>query len=183
MTSFSSEYTEDEQRGKYGTPEYIVEPLADAVGGFDLDPAAGAEPTPYADERVVPGPGDTTTSGGGLDMDWHGDVWLNPPYGRAENPAWAEKVREQLGNVDSITCLIPSSTTAAWFQDTYSVFDYVALPGFRIEFVSGASFAPAGFDNMIAAYGDLPDDYPEALAGLSRPGEEDSTMVLDVRTD
>lgn len=58
---------------EWGTPEYVVSPLSDALDGFDLDPASGAEPVPYADERY-------TVEDDGLAQDWFGDVWLNPPY-------------------------------------------------------------------------------------------------------
>lgn len=182
MTSWGSEHVDEEYGPGWGTPEYIVEPLEDAMGGFDLDPAAGAEPRPYAEDRILPGPDDSPTEGGGLDEKWYGDVWLNPPFGRWENPAWAEKVQQELSNVDSMTCLVPSSTAANWFQDTYESFDLLAFPGFRIEYLSGDSFAPAGFDSVIAVYGDYPEEYPDALESIGRPDrDDDKVLVSEVR--
>lgn len=55
------------------TPPHIIE----ALGHFDLDPCA-AQGWATAENRIIL-PDD------GLAADWHGRVWLNPPYG---NEAW-----------------------------------------------------------------------------------------------
>lgn len=166
MTSFSSEHVDEDYDGGWGTPPHIVRPLAEAVGRFTLDPAArpreeqamGAGAEQYADEYVT-----KFDDPDGLEISWEGeDVFLNPPYGRSENPTWAEKVREEKDRVSSLTCLIASSTSADWFQDTYHDFT-LTLVDRRLEFVSEDSFAPAGFDSIIASYGDFPHEYWDAL--------------------
>lgn len=57
------------------TPPHILE----ALGGwqsFDLDPCAVAEPRPWPTAKRMIAPPDD-----GLAAEWHGRVWLNPPYG------------------------------------------------------------------------------------------------------
>ena len=70
---------------EWGTPKKYVLPLSNTIDGFDLDPASGAEPTPYADTRY-------TKEDDGLVQDWFGHVWLNPPYGREHNLNWAKSL-------------------------------------------------------------------------------------------
>lgn len=180
MTSFSSEHTDaDEQDTSHGTPPGIVSPLASLMPGgtFDLDPAGRAEwerdgagaAEQYCDTVLTEG-----SDPDGLEASWEGHVFGNPPYGRWENPEWAGKVRRELreGNPDSVTMLIPASMSADWMHDTYLDFDLVAFPDSRLKFVNPDNFAPAGFDSMIAATGDLPDGYEETLrAGLSLDGK------------
>jgi DNA N-6-adenine-methyltransferase (Dam). len=51
---------------EWATPPAFVRPLADAVGGFDLDPAAGAENSPIAEHAF-------TEADDGLAKPWFGD--------------------------------------------------------------------------------------------------------------
>jgi len=170
MTSFSSKNTDaKEQSTSHGTPPGIVKPLASLMPGgtFDLDPAArkpwereqsdAAEV--FCDELIT-----EADEPDGLEAEWHGHVFLNPPYGRTENPTWATKIREEIDNVESMTCLVPVSTSADWFQETYGLFDVVCFPDTRLEFVNPDNFAKAGFDSMLAATGELPEKYQEALS-------------------
>lgn len=64
--------------------------LLNALGRFDLDPCACAEPRPWptADQHY-------TKIDNGLVKPWQGRVWLNPPYGPPSvvNP-WLERVAE-----------------------------------------------------------------------------------------
>lgn len=56
------------------TPEYVIR----ALGPFDLDPCAAPSPRPWdTAARHITWPED------GLHAEWHGRVWLNPPYGRS----------------------------------------------------------------------------------------------------
>ncbi|WP_284031788.1 hypothetical protein [Halobaculum lipolyticum] len=74
---------------KYNTPLEWVQPLADAVGGFDLDPCASTD----SDLATV-----NVRNTGGLSAPWtefvadvvddpsEAWVWCNHPYGRGEPP-------------------------------------------------------------------------------------------------
>ena len=58
------------------TPRWII----DRLGPFDLDPAA-ANPRPWACAA-------TNWSAHGLERDWFGLVYLNPPFDRYEVGSW-----------------------------------------------------------------------------------------------
>jgi hypothetical protein len=77
-----------------------------ALGGFDLDPCACADPRPYptAAKHIAP-PED------GLAAKWEGRVWLNPPYGN-EIGQWMEKMSEhRIG-----TALTFARTETDWWR-------------------------------------------------------------------
>ena len=47
----------------------------------------------------------------GLDKDWFGRVWLNPPY--SENKLWLKKMAVHNNGI----VLVPARTDTRWFQD------------------------------------------------------------------
>lgn len=142
---------------EWGTPSWVWEPLAEALGGFDLDPASGAEEKPIADTRW-------TIEDDGLSKEWYGDVWLNPPYGRSFNGEWGEKVSDEIsrGHLDTLTALVPASTDTQWFQNHYANADTLTFIEGRIGF-DGAGKSKASFASVIATWGSVPQDYIETL--------------------
>jgi phage N-6-adenine-methyltransferase len=142
---------------EWGTPPKYVLPLAKTIDGFDLDPASGAEPKPYAENRF-------TKEDNGLMKEWFGHVWLNPPYGRKENPKWAEKAHKEAFNAESITALVPASTSTNWWQDRYGKADVFCFVNGRIEFI-GAGDNGASFANVICVFNaeNLPESYFDEL--------------------
>jgi phage N-6-adenine-methyltransferase len=140
-------FDESDSGVEWGTPEYIVEPLSNAINGFDLDPASGAEPKPYAKKRY-------TEEDNGLSKNWFGHVWLNPPYGREYNLKWAKKSEREskVEEVKSITALIPASTSTSWFQEFYAKADVFCFFDHRINFI-GTKKQSATFSNVICCFG------------------------------
>jgi hypothetical protein len=83
-------------------PEWI-----DALGGpFDLDPCASVrQPWPTAAEQWTEG---------GLDKQWRGFVWLNPPYGGyAVIAPW---LRRMADHNNGIACIPARTETRAWHE-------------------------------------------------------------------
>lgn len=70
------------QHDTWLTPPAIIA----ALGNFDLDPCAAPSPRPWptADRHIE-------LPECGLDADWHGRVWMNPPYG-VKIGAWLKKM-------------------------------------------------------------------------------------------
>ncbi len=149
---------------EWATPKWLVEPLADSIGGFDLDSASGAESEPHADDQF-------TIEDDGLAQDWYGHVWINPPYGREHNEDWAEKVLEESrrDEVQSITALVPGSVDTDWFQENYGQADVLTFINGRVKFVGEKDHDPS-FPSVIATYGleNLNGDYFDALDDLGR---------------
>lgn len=65
------------------TPRWIFDGLGLV---FDLDPAS-----PVDGGDCVPAVKKYTSADDGLAQEWHGRVWLNPPF--SESTAWADKFR------------------------------------------------------------------------------------------
>lgn len=89
------------------TPPQII----DALGGpdsFDLDPCAAPAPRPFPTARVM----NSRDDGDGLLMEWHGRVWLNPPYDADIISRWMRRIAEH----DEGTALIFARTETAMFQ-------------------------------------------------------------------
>jgi phage N-6-adenine-methyltransferase len=70
----------------------------------------------------------------GLSQDWHGKVWMNPPYGRAIGK-WMAKAYEASGGGATVVCLVPARTDTAWWHD-YSMKGEIRFIRGRIKFVS-----------------------------------------------
>ena len=64
------------------TPPAIIRALAP----FDLDPCAAPSPRPWVTAREH-----IELPANGLQIEWHGRVWCNPPYGR-KTALWLEKM-------------------------------------------------------------------------------------------
>jgi len=95
-------------------------PIAERVGGFDLDPAAGCEPSPIADDRY-------TKEDDGLTSPWYGTVWLNPPF--SEKTPWYKRLVGQYnnGDVDRAVALATVDPSAQWFHNWFSRADLLCF--------------------------------------------------------
>jgi hypothetical protein len=81
-----------------------------ALGEFDLDPAACAEPRPWPTAKQH-----YTIHENGLKKPWHGRVWLNPPYG---GPTIVGPWMRRMASHNRGTVLIFARTETAVFFDT-----------------------------------------------------------------
>lgn len=164
-------YSESDVGVGFATPPWIVEPLSDTLGGFDLDPASGAEPVPYADVQY-------TEEDDGLSKEWFGDVWLNPPYSRSENPKWSQKVSEEWGkgNPNTITALVPASTSTNWFAENYGSADILTFISHRVTFLGEEDCAT--FASVICSFGDFPQQYHNTLRNMREREDKPKPTVL-----
>lgn len=87
------------------TPAEIIQSL----GEFDLDPASS--PEAYRQNRSAKQ--FFTAEQDGLDKDWHGRVWLNPPY---SNPLIQEFLTKMAEHNNGIA-LVFAKVEAKWFHD------------------------------------------------------------------
>jgi phage N-6-adenine-methyltransferase len=153
MSLFSHEFHEDSS-DEFGTPGEFHRPIADAVGGFDLDPAAGAEDSPLASTRY-------TKEDDGLSKEWFGTVWLNPPF--SEKETWLRRAVAEVnaGRVGLAVVLLPVDTSTQWFHEYAATADALCFIEGRLSFVGGDR--NPNFGVMIAAFGDVPHDLLDVL--------------------
>ncbi len=91
------------------TPARFVARVLATLGGIDLDPCAD-------EGKIVPAAEHFTKADDGLNRDWRGRVFMNPPYGRKIGP-WVDKLLEEhtSGRVTEALALIPARTDTEWF--------------------------------------------------------------------
>ena len=148
-----------QETDEWSSPRELVEPLADAVDGFDLDPCSGAESSPFADSVY-------TESDDGLAQDWFGTVWVNPPYSAMGE--WTSKALAQFrrDEVDRIFYLCKGDSSTDWWQRAAAAASVVATIGHRLKFGDGENSAP--FASHIFVFGETDDAVINALAGHGR---------------
>ena len=102
------------------TKRKLWQPIADHIGGFDLDPASGCEPTPIAETTY-------TKTDDGLTSPWFGTVWLNPPF--SDKAAWYKRLVNQYenGSVDRAVAVATGDISTEWFQMWFSTADVLCL--------------------------------------------------------
>jgi hypothetical protein len=123
------------------TPPYVVE----ALGDFDLDPCS-----------PIVRPWDTAKNhfninDDGLNKEWLGRVWCNPPYGD-QAKLWLEKCAKH-GNCIALT--FARTETKMFFESVWDKADAVFFIKGRLKFyhVTGEEGGSAGAPSVLIAYG------------------------------
>lgn len=95
----------------YTPPEYI-ESARNVMGIIDLDPASNDVAQGWIKAKLF-----YTSSDSGLDHEWNGKVWLNPPYGQFAGAFVTKLVTEmERGGVNEAIVLVNShATDTLWF--------------------------------------------------------------------
>jgi len=108
------------ETNEWYTPKYIF----DALGcEFDLDVASPPN------ETHVPCRGKLTS--GALEKDWHGFVWMNPPFGgRNQLRPWLQKF---CGHQNGVA-LVPDRTSAPWFLEVARKVDSILFVSPKVKF-------------------------------------------------
>ena len=106
----SNAYYNKAETVEWGTPQQFFDNMNDKFGQFTLD--ASASNKNHKCENYF------TKEDNGLEQQWSGRVWCNPPYGHSVGK-WVEKAVEQVqnGNCLSVTMLLCSTTDVKWFHD------------------------------------------------------------------
>ena len=127
---------------EYYTPSTYIEAAHHVLGGIDLDPASSLRAN-----QTVRAARYFTKEQDGLNHDWPGRVWLNPPYCGLSGP-FSEKLVEQYKQgitTAAILLVNANSTDSRWFAPLW---DYVlCFTDHRIRFnsesKSGSTFGNA----------------------------------------
>lgn len=163
---------------EHDTPLSFFRPIAEAVGGFDLDPCASASSS-LAETNW-------TKADDGLSMPWDGRVWMNPPYSEVSD--WMEYALRQhaVGNTSLLVALVYARTDTRWYHDYARYADWLCFVKGRLTFGDGEHSAPA--PSLVAVYGEPPDALVSHLRtcghvveGESRPTE--TTALTDYDDD
>jgi len=120
MSSHEAPFGETDE---WYTPPEIFEMLS---VHFDLDPCSPGQGHWVPATRVI------TKNEDGLLHDWHGMVFMNPPFGaRNGQVPWLEKF---IAHGDGIA-LVAARTSAKWYQDLVPLCDAKLFPRGKTKFI------------------------------------------------
>jgi len=167
----SKQWWQTEKNDTVATKPELWRPLSEAIGGFDLDPAAGCEPTPIADNRY-------TKEDDGLSQPWFGNVWLNPPF--SEKTPWYKKLVDEYwnGDVDRVVAIATVDPSCDWFHDWFSTADQICyLDGRDWYLAEGTS---PSFSTMVGAWNPTEDVTSAfmSLGSVVEPVQEHNNTTL-----
>jgi hypothetical protein len=116
------------------TDEWYTPPhVFGAMGcSFDLDVASpGKSVTPWVSAVEY-------LTAHSLETEWHGFVWMNPPFGgRNALVPWLDKFVRHANGV----CLVPDRTSAPWWQQFAPSMDLILFVAPKLKFI-GADGKP-----------------------------------------
>jgi phage N-6-adenine-methyltransferase len=161
----------DHVRGTLGTgenewytPQEYVESARFVLGAIDLDPASTEQANETVKARTFFAEADN-----GLEKDWFGNIWLNPPYAQPTIAQFADKVvaEWESGRITSAIVLTHNYTDTAWFQKVMNSATAICFTRGRVRFYSPAGEIAAPTQGQAFFYfGDDLNRFVEAFSGI-----------------
>jgi phage N-6-adenine-methyltransferase len=147
---------------RYTAAPYL-ECARQVLGEFDLDPASCSIAQEHVRARSY-----FTADDDGLAQEWHGKVWLNPPYTAVGK--FVDKLLAELsaGRATEALLLVNAYTETKWFHRAASMCAAIAFPVGRVHFAlpdSDEMKQPA-YGSAFIYYGPNVSRFRAAFAGL-----------------
>ena len=133
---------------EWETPKDFFDKCAAEFGPFNLDVCAT--------EQNAKCPRFFSKEQDGLDREWEGRCWMNPPYGVGIKK-WVAKAYFEGLRGSLVVCLLPARTDTAWWHDYCMKGEYRLLRG-RLKFGGHKWNAP--FPNALVIFGRKPAPAP-----------------------
>lgn len=123
------------------TPARYIEMAREVMGDIDCDPASNERAQSVIKAKVY-----YTEQTNGLNKDWVGRVWLNPPYAHPEVQWFADRLLSELaaGRVTEAVVLTNSSGDTQWHRRLQDAAKRLCVVTGRIKFESGNGRESAG---------------------------------------
>lgn len=118
------------------TPPQFIEAAREALGKIDLDPASNPQAQKDVKAKTY-----FTARDDGLQQEWKGNVFLNPPYHRDLAPLFIDKLVAEFeaGHVKSAVLLTNNCTDTEWFLTAVRSCASVCFTNKRIRFTTPKS--------------------------------------------
>ena len=124
----------------WATPQEFFDKY-NALYGFNLDVCANQDNAKCSNFFSI--------EDNGLEQEWRGSCWMNPPYGR-EIIHWMRKAYESSLCGATVVCLVPARTDTKWWHEYAMKGDIEFIKG-RLKF--GGCKNPAPFPSMVVIFG------------------------------
>ncbi len=174
-----------------GTPQFILEAARQVLGSFDLDPASNPEFNKKVGAKRI-----FTIEDDGLKQKWIGRVWMNHPFGQAEQPCekdrskckkkicerrgyhidefrpgnahWINKLisEYQQCNVTEALCITFASTSEAWFRPLFKFPKCFLIPRTNYYLLDGRPYTGATKGSVVTYLGNQPSKFTKIFADL-----------------
>jgi phage N-6-adenine-methyltransferase len=120
------------------TPSEYIEAARAVLGDIDLDPASSAQA-----QEIVRAAAFFSKQNNGLVQEWHGRLWVNPPFAQPLIAQFISKlVAERVaGHITAAIVLTHNYTDTAWFHELVSVADAICFTRGRVKFYEGDNIA------------------------------------------
>lgn len=141
------------------TPPHVLARVIELLGEIDLDPASN-EGEPWVTARAH-----YTKSDNGLEREWRGRVFVNPPWDSQGSPGrWVTKLLNEhaAGRVSEAVCLLPARVNTAW-MDGLAPYARCFVRG-RLRFGDATGDAP--FPVVLVYLGDRAQDFVNVFDDL-----------------
>ncbi|HUX55998.1 MAG TPA: DNA N-6-adenine-methyltransferase [Bacteroidales bacterium] len=116
------------------TPAEYVEKSRNVMGSIDIDPASSD-----AAQQIVKAKQYYTVNDNGLDKNWIGNIFLNPPYSCTKIKAFTDKIIEEYkaGHIKQAIVLTNNNTDTTWFHKLAQISTVMCFTKGRIKFYNG----------------------------------------------
>lgn len=119
--------TNNSKDDEWYTPAIYIDAARKVLGEIDLDPASND----FANETVQ-AKTYFTEEDNGLEQEWFGRIWMNPPYSSALLIRFADKLITS--NFEQAVVLVNNATETAWFEKMVSKASAIVFHKGRIKF-------------------------------------------------
>lgn len=123
------------ETNEWYTPAWIIERARSHMGSIDCDPATSKTAQRWIQARTY-----YTIEENGLNGQWFGNVWLNPPYGKTKGRSnaeiWAEKLEEEFicNRTQQAYLLLSTKHGYKWYNRLWKLYPCVMLDD-RVRFI------------------------------------------------
>ena len=147
------------------TPDKYIQSARRVMGCIDIDPATSLQANKTVQAEVI-----YTAEDSGLQYDWYGRVWLNPPYGNLTEAFVTKLITQYRTGITTEAILLVNShaTDTKWFQPLWDYLlcftnhriNFYALDGLGVGSTHGSVFVyfgdnQDGFAKGFSEYGNI----------------------------